>query len=208
MALLTTKTSADATYKAINDQLDQLEQTRTVASPRPRTMPYTVIGEDMRVSRIALGCFAFGGDNETGTHNGGSFAKLHQGVWGQQDERDTFATVKAALDAGINFFDNAEMYGGGAAEEVLGRALKASGYSRGDYYIATKVSESNLSASQVRQHAQASIDRMDCGYIDLYQLHWASRAALRTAKYPERPLEEEVPLEETLRALAELKVEP
>jgi len=43
--------------------------------------------------------------------------------------------------------------------------------------------------------------------MDLYQLHWASRAALRTSKYPERPLEKEVPLEETLQALSELRAE-
>ena len=93
----------------------------------------------MKVSTIALGCFAFGGDKKTGGHNGETMAKLHQGVWGDQSEQDTFDTVKAALDAGINFFDNAEMYGDGYAEEVLGRALKASGYQRDQYYIATKV---------------------------------------------------------------------
>jgi len=132
-------------------------------------------------------------------------AKLHQGVWGEQKDEHTLATVKAALESGINFFDNAEMYGNGYAEEVTGRALRASGFPRESYYIATKVSESNLSASLVREHAQASIDRMSCKYLDLYQLHWASRAAVRTSKYPERPLEEEVPLEETLLALNELR---
>ena len=46
---------------------------------------------------------------------------------------------KAALDLGINLFDNAEMYGDGYAEEVMGRALRASGYKRSDYIIVTKV---------------------------------------------------------------------
>ena len=169
-------------------------------------MQYNEIG-DMRVSCIALGCFAFGGDRTTGSHLGGSFAKLHDGVWGEQPDEDTFATVKAALDAGVNFFDNAEMYGSGYAEEVTGRALRASGYPRDAYYIATKVSESNLAPSLLREHCEASIARMDCGYIDLYQLHWASRAALKTDKYPDRPLAEEVPLEDTLRELAALQRE-
>jgi aryl-alcohol dehydrogenase-like predicted oxidoreductase len=44
---------------------------------------------------------------------------LHNGVWGDQDDADTFATVKAALDAGVNFFDNAEMYGDGCVAQLL-----------------------------------------------------------------------------------------
>ena len=169
-------------------------------------MPTNRVG-DMDVSAIALGCFAFGGDRTTGSHLGGTFAKLHDGLWGEQPEADTFATVKAALDAGVNLLDNAEMYGGGYAEEVTGRALKASGYARDSYYIATKVSESNLAPELVREHCEASIARMDCGYIDLYQLHWHSAAALRTEKYPDRPLAEVVPMEETFTALASLQAE-
>merc|ERR1712217_430388 len=49
------------------------------------------------------------------------------------------------------------------------------------------------------------VKRMDCEYIDLIQLHWASRAAVSSNKYPERPLKEEVPLESTLAALEELR---
>lgn len=150
-------------------------------------MPTNKIG-DMEVSVIALGCFAFGGDHQTGSHLGGAFAALHDGLWGEQPEEDTFATVKAALAAGVNFFDNAEMYGGGYAEEVTGRALRASGFPRGAYHIATKVSESNLAPALLREHCEASIARLGCGYIDLYQLHWKSEAALRTDKYPDRPL--------------------
>ena len=63
----------------------------------------------MEVSAVALGCFAFAGDHETAGQLGAQMAELHQGVWGDQSEEDTFATVKAALDAGINLFDNAEM---------------------------------------------------------------------------------------------------
>lgn len=104
-------------------------------------MQYRTIGcSGMEASVIALGCFAFGGDRQTGTHAGQAFSALHAGVWGEQDEVDSFATVKAALDAGVNLFDNAEMYGDGYAEEVMGRALKASGYHRSQYFIATKVS--------------------------------------------------------------------
>jgi hypothetical protein len=95
--------------------------TTTTTMAEAASMPTNKIG-DMEVSAIALGCFAFGGDHQTGSHLGGAFAALHDGLWGEQPEEDTFATVKAALAAGINFFDNAEMYGGGYAEEVTGRA--------------------------------------------------------------------------------------
>lgn len=149
---------------------------------------------DMEVSVIAMGCFAFGGDRKTGTHLGAEMTALHKGVWGDQSDEDTFATVKAALDAGVNLFDNAEMYGDGYAEEVLGRALRASGHARSSYYVATKVSESFLEPSLVKSHLDGSLRRMGLDYIDLYQLHWASRAAVKTEKYPERPLPREVPL--------------
>lgn len=160
---------------------------------------------DMTVSAVALGCFSFGGDRKTGSHLSEEMAKLHQGVWGEQSDEDTFATVKAPLDTGINFFDNAEMYGDGYAEEVLGRALKASGYDRSEYIIATKVSETYLAPDLVKEHVKASIVRMDCQYLDLIQLHWHSRAAVSSGKYPERPLKKEVPLADTLMALNELR---
>ena len=70
-----------------------------------------------------------------------------------------------------NFFDNAEMYGDGHAEEVLGRALKASGYPRSSYVVATKVSESFLEPALLEEHLDASLKRMGLDYIDLYQIH-------------------------------------
>ncbi len=61
-------------------------------------------------------------------------------------------------------FSRSEMYGDGYAEEVMGRALKASGYSRDQYYIATKVSESYLSADLLKEHLDGSLKRIgvDC----------------------------------------------
>ena len=71
---------------------------------------------------------------------------------------------------------------------MLGRALRASGYRREAYCIASKVSESHLSAPLVRAHVLASIARLGCGHLDLIQIHWPSRAALKSGRYPERPL--------------------
>eukprot|EP01051_Picozoa_sp_SAG22_P003945 SAG22_NODE_202_length_15324_cov_7.802627_7_plen_356_part_00 len=172
----------------------------------PVKVPTRKLGSSgLEVPVIALGCFAFGGDHATGVHLSPEMAKLHAGVWGDQDDEDTYATVKAALDAGVNFFDNAEMYGDGYAEEVLGRALRKSGYARDQYIIATKVCETYLAPDQIEARIDASLKRMQLDYIDLYQLHWHSRAALRTEKYPERPLEAEIPLKDTLLKLAEMQ---
>ena len=93
--------------------------------------------------------------------------------WGPQDEADTISTVQAALDAGINFFDTAEGYGNGYSEEMLGRALKGR---RGEALIATKVSTKNLAPADIRAACEGSLKRLQTDVIDLYQVHWPSRA--------------------------------
>eukprot|EP00755_Sulcionema_specki_P036254 Sspe_Gene.106527::Locus_84596_Transcript_2_2_Confidence_0.500_Length_965::g.106527::m.106527 len=169
-------------------------------------MLYRRLGNsDLEVSCIALGCFSFGGDKGTGSHLGTQMVSLHAGVWGSQDQADTNAAVKKALDVGINFFDNAEMYGDGAAEEALGIALEQSGYTRDQYAIASKVSESYLDPALIKERLEGTLRRLKTDYVDLYQIHWHSRAAVKSSQYPERPLEKEVPLEDTLACLSELQ---
>ena len=108
------------------------------------------------------------------------------------DAAQTAAVVDAALDAGINFFDTADVYGGGQSEEFIGRAL---GSRRNAVVIATKFGNrmegqgSGASAAYVRQACEASLRRLGTDYIDLYQLH--------------RP-DPQVPIAETLGALDEL----
>jgi myo-inositol catabolism protein IolS len=126
---------------------------------------------DLSVSVIAMGCWALAGD----------------ATWGPQEEAESVATVHAALDAGVNFFDTAEGYGGGDSEAVLGRALEGR---RHKAVIATKVSRANLSASEVQQACENSLRRLRTDYIDLYQIHWPSRT---------------VPLAETVEALDRLR---
>jgi aryl-alcohol dehydrogenase-like predicted oxidoreductase len=135
-------------------------------------MEYRKLGRtDITVSVVAMGCWVLAGD----------------ATWGRQDEVDSIATVRAGLDAGVNFFDTAEGYGGGDSESVLGRALAGR---RQEAVIATKVSRSNLSAHEVRQACEGSLERLQTDYIDLYQVHWPSRT---------------VPLEETMGALERLR---
>jgi myo-inositol catabolism protein IolS len=133
---------------------------------------YRKLGKtDIAVSVVAMGCWVFAGDS----------------TWGQQDEADSIATVKAALDAGVNFFDTAEGYGGGDSETVLGRALVGR---RHEAVIASKVSRSHLSVDEVQQACERSLRRLQTDYIDLYQIHWPSRT---------------VPLEETMETLERLR---
>src|SRR5882762_11734480 len=87
-----------------------------------KQMEYTVIsGTEMNVSRIAQGTWAIGG-----------------WMWGGTDERESIRTIHAALDKGINLIDTAPVYGFGRSEEIVGKAVAASGH-RDKVIIATKV---------------------------------------------------------------------
>ena len=94
-------------------------------------MEYRKLGTtDIEVSVMALGCWPFAGGV----------------VWGEQDDGKSIATVHAALDAGINFFDTAEGYEEGHSERVLGRGLAER---RHEAVVATKVSPNHLTASGI-----------------------------------------------------------
>ncbi len=128
---------------------------------------------DLNVTPIVMGCWGIS-DEE---------------MWGPQDEADTRATIAAALDHGITFFDTAESYGQGQSEIILGEMLKGC---RADVTIATKVRSVNVSAAAIRESCEASLRRLQTDTIDLYQIHWPSRS---------------VPFEETMSALLRLRDE-
>ena len=136
-------------------------------------MKYRKLGaSDLNVSEIALGSW------------------LTYGV-GVEFERGK-ACVDAAFDAGINFIDTSNVYGLGAAETFLAKALK--GRPRSSYILATKLffpmsdTDSGLSRAQVRKQLDASLKRLGADYVDLYQCH----------RY-----DHDTPLEETMEALTE-----
>ncbi len=120
-------------------------------------MNYHTLGRTgIQVSTICMGCWGLASD-------------FH---WGPQDDADSIATVHAALDAGVNFFDTAEAYGNGHSDEVLGRALQGV---RHQVVIASKVSAQNLAPDDLVRSCEASLRRLNTDYLDLLQIHWPSR---------------------------------
>ncbi len=111
------------------------------------------------------------------------------------DEADAMECLQRAYDLGVNFFDTANVYAGGRAEEVVGKAI--AGWPRESYVLATKVympmgkgpNQSGLSRKHIREQVDASLRRLGVDYIDLYQCH----------RY-----DPDTPLEETCRAMDDL----
>jgi 1-deoxyxylulose-5-phosphate synthase len=119
----------------------------------------------LEVSRICLGCMSFG-DASKGFH-----------PWAM-DEAAARPFFERTVDAGINFFDTANIYSGGTSEEFLGRALKHL-VDRDDVVIATKVhgamrrgrNAGGLSRKAILTEIDHSLRRLDVDYVDLYQIH-------------------------------------
>lgn len=98
-------------------------------------------------------------------------------MWGGTDDNAAMATIRSALDHGINLIDTAPVYGFGHSEEVVGKAL--AGW-RQDAVIATKAGlewgnsgvRRNATPARIRQEIEDSLRRLRTDYIDLYQVHW------------------------------------
>ena len=130
-------------------------------------MQFTNLGRTgLRVSRICLGTMNFGPET---------------------DEPTSFYIMDSALEAGINFFDSANVYGRskgrGATEEIVGRWFAQGGGRREKTVLATKLygdmgdwpNEGKLSALNIRRACDASLQRLQTDYIDLYQMHHIDR---------------------------------
>jgi len=136
-------------------------------------------GTSLDISRVALGTWAIGG-----------------WMWGGTDEAESIATLRAAVEHGINLIDTAPVYGFGRSEEIVGKAL-AAGNLRERVRIATKVGLEwqngtvfrNASRARILQEVDASLRRLQTDHIDVYQVHWPD------------PL---VPMEETAGAMRTL----
>ncbi|MGE0668270.1 MAG: aldo/keto reductase [Sphingomonadales bacterium] len=147
-------------------------------------MKYTRLGSTgLRVSRLCLGTMSYGDPA--------------QRAW-VLDETAARPFYEKAIEAGINFFDTADVYCNGVTEEILGRAIKDLVPDREDVVIATKcfggthngkLNRHGLSRKNIVASCDASLKRMGLDYIDLYQIH---RFDYKT------------PMEETMEALSEL----
>jgi len=91
---------------------------------------------------------------------------------GEDPDTDTMRVyaIECAIDNGINFIDTAEMYGGGYAESIVGKAIKKS-----NVFVSTKVSPENLSYNSVISSVDNSLARLGLDCIDLYQIHFPNR---------------------------------
>lgn len=144
-------------------------------------MQYTRLGRTgLEVSRICLGCMSFG-DPNAGSHN-----------W-SLPEAESRPILKAAWEAGINFYDTANVYSAGTSEEIVGKILKELA-PRDELVIATKVNGEmrpgpngkGQSRKAIMWQIDESLRRLGTDYVDLYQIH---------------RFDPNVPMEETLEAL-------
>ncbi len=115
-------------------------------------------------------------------------------MWTDIDDNETQRAMRAALDAGITTFDTAEVYGNGHSERIIAKALSKV---RDQVVLATKVFSNHLKYDQVIAACERSLKNLDTDRIDLYQIHWPPGTF-------GHPL---VPLEETMRALTDLKAQ-
>jgi aryl-alcohol dehydrogenase-like predicted oxidoreductase len=156
------------------------------------SLPTTRLGRtDMELTRVGFGAWAIGG-------GGWAFG------WGAQDDAESIAAIRAAVESGINWIDTAAVYGLGHSEEVVAAAL--AGFPQADRpYVFTKgclvwdpadrtAAPRRVGApASLRAEVEASLRRLRVDRIDLYQMHW--------------PAEDGTPLEEYWQTFADLKRE-
>ena len=121
-------------------------------------MKYRTLGKTgLKVSEISFGTWAIGGS------------------WGSVSDEQSLAALASAMDAGVNFFDTADVYGDGHSERLLAKATKGK---EADIHIATKFCRAGdihdpetYSEKRVRAYCEASLKRLERDTIDLYQIH-------------------------------------
>ncbi|MDX1932808.1 MAG: aldo/keto reductase [Capsulimonadales bacterium] len=135
-------------------------------------MKYRKLGKsDVEVSEISFGCWTMGGLNwVNGSPNG----------WANVDEDEITRGIKIALDAGVNHFDNADVYGNGRAERMLARVLDKLGVRSESVVIATKIghfpgtADHAYEPAHIRHQCEQSLINLKRDHIDLYYFHHGS----------------------------------
>lgn len=141
-------------------------------------MEYSKLGKtDIKVSKIAFGCWAIGAGRE----------------WGESLEDKVYSeTIMTAYEGGINLFDTAMGYGGGHSEELLGKTIKGI---RDKVVVSSKCSTPGLTKEKARISVETSLSRLKTDYIDIFFVHWPN---------PDIPVEE--PIEELMKLKDEGKI--
>jgi aryl-alcohol dehydrogenase-like predicted oxidoreductase len=127
-----------------------------------RTLEKRILGKSgIAVTTVGLGLWAIGGDG-----------------WGETDDQQSLDTIDAALDAGVNFYDTADVYGAGHSEELLGRAMRDR---RDRFIVATKIGWQNFDGANGRSAydtvakliagVESNLRRLQTDYIDVIQSH-------------------------------------
>jgi len=137
----------------MDDQAQTLEMNMKLAD---------IPGTSLKLSAVAIGTWAIGG-----------------WMWGGSDEAESIATIRAALEHGINIIDTAPVYGFGRSEEIVGKAIVESQL-RSNVVIATKTGlqweggrvARNASRARIVREVEDSLRRLQTDYIDVYQVHW------------------------------------
>jgi aryl-alcohol dehydrogenase-like predicted oxidoreductase len=137
----------------MDDQAQTLEMNMKLAD---------IPGTSLKLSAVAIGTWAIGG-----------------WMWGGTDEAESIATIRAALEHGINIIDTAPVYGFGRSEEIVGKAI-AESQLRSNVVIATKTGlqweggrvARNASRARIVREVEDSLRRLKTDYIDVYQVHW------------------------------------
>jgi aryl-alcohol dehydrogenase-like predicted oxidoreductase len=151
-------------------------------------MQFKTLGDTgLLVSTICFGTMTFSGQS----------AGTEAGIWkhiGDVNQAGADGLIKACIEAGVNFFDTADVYSDGESEKMLGQSLKNLNIARKDVVIATKVygrvgpgrNDVGASRGHIMDAVEASLRRLQTDHIDLYQIHGNDAVT---------------PVEETLRAL-------
>lgn len=154
-------------------------------------MKFRKCGRDgLELPVLGLGCWQLGGGD----------------YWGYHEQETEERVIRTALDLGINYFDTAEAYNEGRSEQALGRILKE--VPRDQFKVGTKLSPANAFPDQIKQHCEASLQRLNMDYVDLYFLHWPlTPSALRYTISDEEKIQHPPETEEVLYLLDELRQE-
>jgi aryl-alcohol dehydrogenase-like predicted oxidoreductase len=118
----------------------------------------------LQISRVGFGAWAIGGEGW-----------WH--AWGAQDDEESIAAIRHAVELGVNWVDTAPIYGLGHSEEVVGRALQGLAerpyvFTKASLYEKDGAVAHSLKRDSLRREVEASLSRLQLDVIDVYQIHW------------------------------------